>query len=45
MELAEERGLGLKSMRTRATEAGLPLPKFSYHAPYLDLILYRIVRP
>jgi len=41
MELAEERGLGLKSMRTRATEAGLPLPKFSFNAPYLDLTLYR----
>jgi ATP-dependent DNA helicase RecG len=41
MELAEERGLGLKSMRTRATEAGLPLPKFSFTAPYLELTLYR----
>ncbi len=41
MELAEERGLGLKSMRARATEAGLPLPKFSFNAPYLDLTLYR----
>lgn len=41
MELAEERGLGLKSMRARATEAGLPLPKFSFNAPYLDLALYR----
>jgi ATP-dependent DNA helicase RecG len=41
MELAEERGLGLKSMRTRATEAGLPLPKFSFNEPYLDLTLYR----
>ena len=41
MELAEERGLGLKSMRTRATEAGLPLPKFRFNAPYLDLTLYR----
>jgi ATP-dependent DNA helicase RecG len=41
MELAEERGLGLKSMRTKATEAGLPLPKFRFNAPYLDLTLYR----
>jgi len=41
MELAEERGLGLKSMRSKATDAGLPLPKYSYTAPYLDLILYR----
>lgn len=41
MELAEERGLGLKSMRTTATEAGLPLPRFRFNDPYLDLILYR----
>ncbi|MCF7732252.1 MAG: hypothetical protein K9N23_11215 [Akkermansiaceae bacterium] len=41
MELAEERGLGLKSMRNKATEAGLPLPKFRFNAPYLDLTLYR----
>ncbi|HMP72089.1 MAG TPA: ATP-binding protein [Kiritimatiellia bacterium] len=41
MELAEERGLGLKSMRRRATEVGLPLPKFRFNDPYLDLVLYR----
>lgn len=41
MELAEERGLGLKSMRNRATEAGLPLPKYSITEPYLDLVIYR----
>ncbi|MEX1026437.1 MAG: ATP-binding protein [Candidatus Paceibacterota bacterium] len=41
MELAEERGLGLKSLRTKATEAGLPLPKFSFNDPYLDLTFYR----
>lgn len=28
-ELAEERGLGLKTMRESATQAGLPLPKLS----------------
>ncbi len=41
MELAEERGLGLKSMKSRATEAGLPLPKYGWEAPYLVLTLYR----
>jgi ATP-dependent DNA helicase RecG len=41
MELAEERGLGLKSMRSKATEAGLPLPKYSFTEPYLDLTIYR----
>jgi ATP-dependent DNA helicase RecG len=41
MEMAEERGLGLKSMKRRASEAGLPLPKYSWENPYLVLTLYR----
>lgn len=41
MEMAEERGLGLKSMKLGATAAGLPLPKYSWEAPYLALTLYR----
>lgn len=41
IEMAEERGLGLKSMRLRAQEAGLPLPTYEWHAPYLVLTLYR----
>ena len=41
MELAEERGLGLKSMKSRAAEAELPLPKYSWEDPYLVLTLYR----
>jgi ATP-dependent DNA helicase RecG len=41
LDLAEERGLGLKSMRARATEARLPLPKYSWDDPYLVLTLYR----
>ena len=41
MDLAEDRGLGLKSMMTRATEANLPLPKYSWEALYLVLTLYR----
>jgi len=41
MELAEERGLGLKSMRACAEEAGLPLPRYLWEDPYLVLILYR----
>ncbi len=40
MKLAEERGLGLKSMKSRALAAGLPLPTYSYTSPYLDLTLY-----
>ncbi len=41
MELAEERGLGLKSMRSKALAAGMPLPSYSYQAPYMVLTLYR----
>ena len=41
MELAEERGLGLRSLRQGAEAAGLPLPQFLWTAPYLTLTLYR----
>ena len=41
MDLAEERGLGLKSMQRRAEHAHLPLPKFVWKAPYLVLTVYR----
>ena len=41
MALAEERGLGLKSMKTRASDIGLPLPKYTWEDPYLVLTLYR----
>ena len=41
MELAEERGLGLKSMKTKASDAGLPLPTYAWEDPYLVLKLYR----
>lgn len=40
MGLAEERGLGLKSMKARAAEAGLPLPRYSESAPYIKLTLF-----
>ena len=43
MKLAEERGLGQKSMREKAVAAGLPLPKYSWNAPYLVLTLFRSV--
>ena len=41
MELAEERGLGLKSMKARASELGLPLPQYKWQEPYLKLTLFR----
>ncbi len=40
MKLAEERGLGLRSMRERASAAGLPLPAYTYNAPYVVLTVY-----
>ncbi|HMS16145.1 MAG TPA: ATP-binding protein [Planctomycetota bacterium] len=41
MELAEERGLGLKSMKARAMDVGLPIPTYAWENPYLVLTLYR----
>lgn len=40
LRLAEERGLGLKSLRLKAKEAGLPLPRFSWNNPYLVLSIF-----
>lgn len=40
LKLAEERGLGLKSMRSLASAAGLPLPSYTYKAPYVVFTLY-----
>jgi len=41
MGMAEEQGLGLSSLRDRAKELGLPIPKFVWKDPYLILTLYR----
>jgi ATP-dependent DNA helicase RecG len=41
MALAEERGIGLNSLRNTAESAGLPLPRYSWKAPYLLLTVYR----
>jgi ATP-dependent DNA helicase RecG len=41
MEMAEERGLGIKSLRNRAEELRLPLPKYAFDDPYLVLTLFR----
>jgi ATP-dependent DNA helicase RecG len=41
MGLAEERGLGLRSLKRRAQEMGLPLPRYTWEDPYLVLTLYR----
>lgn len=40
MGLAEERGLGLKSMREKALAAGLPRPRYAWQDPYVVLTLY-----
>lgn len=41
MEMAEEQGLGIRSMQTKATQLGLPLPTYTWNPPYLTLTLYR----
>jgi len=41
MEMAEERGLGIKSLKNRAEQLGLPLPRYTFEDPYLVLKLYR----
>jgi len=41
MNLAEERGLGLKTFKSTAENLHLPLPKYSFIDPYLNLTFYR----
>jgi len=41
MEMAEERGLGMKSLKADAEKLGLPLPRYAWDAPYLVLTIYR----
>ncbi len=41
MRLAEERGLGLKSLRLQAAKAKLPPPRYRWRPPYLVLTIYR----
>lgn len=41
MDLAEEKGHGLRSLKRRSQELGLPLPRYTYDAPYLNLTIFR----
>ena len=41
MGMAEEQGFGLDTLRSKAKELALPLPKFTWSDPYLTLTLYR----
>lgn len=41
MGMAEEQGLGLNSLRKRARQQNLPLPRFTWDDLYLVLTLYR----
>lgn len=41
MEMAEEMGLGIKSLKYKAEQQGLPLPRYSFQDPYLVLTLFR----
>ncbi len=40
MQMAEQRGLGLKSLREKALENGLPRPKYEWRNPYLILTIF-----
>ena len=40
MGLAEERGLGVKTLKSLPQSLGLPVPKYSFHEPYLVLQLF-----
>jgi ATP-dependent DNA helicase RecG len=41
MALANERGLGMKTLRTVPAQLDLPLPRFAYQDPYLTLTIFR----
>jgi len=41
MKLAEERGIGLKTFKSTAEDLDLPLPRYSFNDPYLDLTFFR----
>ena len=41
MGMADEQGLGLASLRDRAKELALPLPRYTWEDPYVVLTLYR----
>ena len=41
MALANERGLGMKTLRTIPGQFDLPLPRFTYQDPYLILTIFR----
>jgi ATP-dependent DNA helicase RecG len=41
MGLAEEQGLGIRTMMTGAERLGLPLPKYTWDDPYVVLTIYR----
>ena len=40
MGLAEERGLGMKTLKSLPQLLGLPVPKYSFHEPYLVLQIF-----
>jgi len=41
MGMAEERGIGIRSLKKRAEELGLPLPRYRWEDPYLVLTVFR----
>lgn len=41
MGMAEERGLGIRALAGQAQELGLPLPRYAWNEPYVELTLFR----
>lgn len=41
MEMAEERGIGLKTIQSRTREVQLPVPRYEWQEPYLKLTIFR----
>lgn len=45
LHLAEQRGLGLKTIQSLQSEYNLPLPVIQYNAPYLEMVFSRSSQP
>lgn len=41
MGLSEERGLGMKTLKELQDKHGLPLPRYNFEEPYLELTIFR----
>src|SRR5258705_1929283 len=41
MDLAEERGLGMKTLGSMPEKYGLPMPRYAFNEPFLELTIFR----